>query len=139
MSTDIRPEISKKSKYWISKHRYYELKHFCMQYPEWKKIYSSLEDKTLPGICIDCVTKRSGISNPTQEIGIEMEEYSRKIEMIEDTAYHTDPTLCGFIIKAVTESTSFTELEMMMDIPCSRDTFYDRYRKFFWMLNSVRG
>ena len=33
--TDIRPEISKKNKYWISRHRYYELKHFCMQYREW--------------------------------------------------------------------------------------------------------
>ena len=39
MSTVIRPEISKKNLYWIPKHRYYELKHFCLQYPEWKKNY----------------------------------------------------------------------------------------------------
>ena len=30
MSTVIRPEISEKNKYWISKHRYYELKHLCL-------------------------------------------------------------------------------------------------------------
>ena len=35
MSTDIRPEISPNNKYWIEKHRYYELKHFCLQYPLW--------------------------------------------------------------------------------------------------------
>ena len=23
--------------YWIERHRYYELKHFCLQYPIWKK------------------------------------------------------------------------------------------------------
>ena len=35
MSTQIRPEISQKNPYWIPKHRYYELKHFVMQYPAW--------------------------------------------------------------------------------------------------------
>ena len=43
MGTTIRPEISKKNRYWIDKHRYYELKHFCLQYPTWKKAHSSLD------------------------------------------------------------------------------------------------
>lgn len=34
MGTVIRPETSKKNKYWIPRHRYHELKHFCLQYPE---------------------------------------------------------------------------------------------------------
>lgn len=33
MGTNIRPELSNKSPYWIERHRYYELKHFCLQYP----------------------------------------------------------------------------------------------------------
>lgn len=43
MGTTIRPEISKKNRYWIDKHRYYELKYFCLQYPTWKKAHSSLD------------------------------------------------------------------------------------------------
>ena len=42
MSTRIIPEISKNKPEWIPKHRYYELKHFCLQYPEWKKMVSEL-------------------------------------------------------------------------------------------------
>ena len=42
MATVIRAELSKNNKYWISKHRYYELKHFCLQYPEWQKEYSNI-------------------------------------------------------------------------------------------------
>ena len=42
MGTNIRPEISKKNQYWISKPRYYELRHFCLQYPNWRKAYSEL-------------------------------------------------------------------------------------------------
>lgn len=43
MSTTIHPELSKKNEYWIEKHRYYELKHFCLQYPIWKEAYQSLD------------------------------------------------------------------------------------------------
>ena len=44
MATEIRPELSEKNPYWIGKHRYYELKHFCLQYPIWKKAYNALLD-----------------------------------------------------------------------------------------------
>ena len=43
MSTTIRPEVSEKNKYWIERHRYYELKHFCLQYYIWKRAYSALD------------------------------------------------------------------------------------------------
>ena len=43
MGTTIRPELSEKNPYWIEKHRYYELKHFCLQYPIWKKAYLALD------------------------------------------------------------------------------------------------
>ena len=32
MAHDIRPEVSQKNPFWIGKHRYYELKHFCLQF-----------------------------------------------------------------------------------------------------------
>lgn len=38
-----RAEISKKNPHYISKHRYYELKHFCLQYPEWKHALDILD------------------------------------------------------------------------------------------------
>ena len=43
MAHDIRPEVSQKNPFWIGKHRYYELKHFCLQYPIWKRARSSLD------------------------------------------------------------------------------------------------
>ena len=33
MSTLIRPELSETNRYWIEKHRYYELKHFWLAIP----------------------------------------------------------------------------------------------------------
>lgn len=43
MSTVIRSEVSKKNVYWIERHRYYKLKHFCFQYPLWKKAYAEID------------------------------------------------------------------------------------------------
>ena len=42
MSTVIRSVVSKKNPYYISKHRMLELKHFCMQYEEWRQEYVKL-------------------------------------------------------------------------------------------------
>ena len=45
MATVLRSELSPKNKYYIDKHRYYELKHFCLQYPEWKQTCTYLKTK----------------------------------------------------------------------------------------------
>lgn len=38
-----KPELSPKNPYHLSRHRYYELKHFCFQYKEWKKALALLD------------------------------------------------------------------------------------------------
>ena len=47
MATKIRAAISEKNKYWIDKHRHYELKHFCLQYPMWKKQYATYKEPNI--------------------------------------------------------------------------------------------
>lgn len=139
MSTDIRPEISNKNKYWISRHRYYELKHFCLQYPEWKNFYSRLENNIGPkSVNIGSYVLKSGFRDTTADIAILKTEYSEKMKLIERLVKETDCELADYIFKAVTEAKPFSYLQTHMNIPCGRDTFYDRYRKFFWLLSKVR-
>ena len=56
-----------------------------------------------------------------------------------EVVFKDDRYLYKYIIKAVTEGHSYVYLKTKLDIPCSRDTYYDRYRKFFWLLSSMRG
>lgn len=132
-----RPELSTKNKYWISKYKYYELKYFCLQYPEWKNIYNCLDDTRLPS-AVSSISNTTDISNPTEDIAITKTLYSDKIKLIEDIAIETDKELHYYILKAVTEDLSFTYLSTVLNIPCSRGTYYDRYRKFFWLLSKKR-
>lgn len=70
--------------------------------------------------------------------GVMYTPHERRIQLIEKAAKDADDILYEYILKAVTEGLSFTYLQAVLGIPCSRDTYYDRYRKFFWILNSMR-
>lgn len=137
MCTSIRPEVTTSNKYWISKHRYYELKHFCLQYYEWKDLYSKLEG-TPATTSFDVMPHKCEVAHPTEKVAIAKAEYAYNMKMIEDVAKLTDPELSTYIFMAVTRGLPYNNLLTVHGIPCCKDTFYDRYRKFFWLLSSYR-
>lgn len=139
MATVIRPEISAKNKYWIDKHRHYELKHFCLQYPIWKKAYAAFNQSSITSSNIDGLPHGDTPGDPTGNMATAKVYYAERINLIEQTAKDADEQLYTYILKAVTEERSYTYLKSKMDIPCGRDMYYDRYRKFFWLLNKSRN
>lgn len=137
MATVIRPELSEKNKYWIEKHRHYELKHFCLQYPFWKRAYSEIE--VISSSSVDHLFSRlNNHSDPIARLAEKRLSYFNRMQMVEQAAIDADPELASYILKAVTEELSFTYLKSRLEIPCSRDTYYDRYRRFFWLLDKTR-
>lgn len=139
MGTVIRPEISEKNKYWMEKHRYYELKHFCLQYPIWKKSYIELDGLNKRSSGLTIYAKTNLRNSPTERYAIAKTFYSERIRMIEKAANEADPDIASYIIRGVTEELSYNYLKTRLDIPCSRDTYYDRYRRFFWLLDKARN
>ena len=139
MATVIRAEISEKNKYYIDKHRYYELKHFCLQYNEWKKAYTSCCETIVFASRYEQLPSSSQISDLTAKYATLRAQYAQKIELIEKTAKEADDYLYPYILKAVTEGLSYPYLKTRMNIPCGRDMYYDRYRKFFWLLSESRN
>ncbi len=139
MTTLIRAELSKKNKYWISKHRHYELKHFCLQYPSWKKAYEEYDDSSISLSMIEHTPSGGNThGDPTAKRAMMKAYYSNRIKLIEKAAMEADEYLYTYILKAVTEELSFTYLKTKLGIPCGKDMYYDRYRKFFWLLNKSR-
>lgn len=137
MATVIRAEISEKNKYWISKHRHYELKHFCLQYPSWKKTYIELDG--FESKQDNLVYSRPSIpGDPTAKCVEIRTLYLERMELLKRIARESDPYLADYILKAVTEGLSYTYLKSKLSIPCGRDMYYDRYRRFFWLLSEAR-
>lgn len=138
MATVIRAQISEKNKYYIDKHRYYELKHFCLQYKEWKKAYASCNDAVIFASRFDQRVASNTPCDITAKYGMMKAHYDRRIKLIENTAKEADEFLYPYILRAVTEGLSYTYLKAALDIPCGRDMYYDRYRRFFWLLSELR-
>ena len=138
MATKIRPELSIKNKYWIDKHRHYELKHFCLQYPSWKKAYADFDNPSISLSMIEHLPTSNLPGDPTAKRALMKAKYAEKIKMIEKAAMEADQYLCDYILKAVTENLSYTYLKSRLEIPCGRDMYYDRYRRFFWLLSESR-
>ena len=139
MSTMIRPEISIKNKYWIDKHRHYELKHFCLQYPEWKRAYADFDNPSMPLSMIEGVRTSNLPGDPTAKRAMMKAHYRERMQLIEKVASEADRYLADYILKAVTENLSYTYLKSKLDIPCGKDLYYDRYRRFFWLLSEARA
>ena len=138
MATVVRAEISKNNDYWISKHRHYELKHFCLQYPEWKKEYLTLGVPSASSAMLEVISSSSTPSDLTARYAIRRVYFAERIDLIEKIAKEADKYLYEYILRAVTEGLSYTYLKSKLKIPCSRDMYYDRYRRFFWLLNEAR-
>lgn len=129
---NVRPLNERK--YNISKHRFAEVYHFCLQYSEWK---DELKYKTdnLNGVQItDMPTAHSGVSS-VETLAIRRAILEGKCKVIEQTAIETDSEIYQYILKAVTnEFISYNYLYTVMGIPCSRNTWYERRRKFYYLL-----
>lgn len=138
MATKIRPELSVKNKYYIDKHRHYELKHFCLQYPSWKRTYTELDESYVSLSTVDKAPSSNFPGDPTAKRAMAKARLTERIELIEKVAREADKQLHNYILKAVTENLSYTYLKTKLDIPCGKDMYYDRYRRFFWLLNKVR-
>lgn len=138
MTTKIRADISQRNPYWLERHRYYELKHFCLQYPYWKKMYRYLDGYAKRH---DSSSKMPSIGDrcrPTERTSEMLIFYSTRMEMVDRIAAQASDELADYILEAVTQGFSYEDLLARHAIPCGRDMYYTAYRRFFWLLSQER-
>ena len=117
-----------KGQYWLSKNRYYELKHFCLQYKEWQELYLRVLSQTL-----------NEKDDPTGEYAALAADLEWAMHLVKDTALGTDKVLGPFILDHVINGTNYVKLYTVDHIPCGKDLFYALIRKFFYILSIQKG
>lgn len=138
MSTNIRAELSQSNPYWVERHRYYELKHFCLQYPMWKRAYALIDGLQSAQTGEDGCVRSGEVADPTPKIAEVLAYYSDRIRMVEETAKKASPDLGIYILKGVTQAMTYEQLNARIRVPCCRDVYYETYRRFFWLLDKAR-
>lgn len=107
----MNKRILKLEDYGISNKRFKELSGFCEQYPEWLKKIENEKDKDKRELLL------------------------RKITLIEETARKAEKDLSEYIIKSVCFERPLKYLICVDEMPCSRSSFYDARRYFFYLLD----
>ena len=109
-------------------------KYYAMRYNDLKEEYKDLGNG-LRSVNMDGMPHGKNAGQPTESVAMRMTEIQEKIELIEKTAVEADPDLAEYILKAVTnEYVTFHQLKILTDMPCEREMYYDRRRKFYWLL-----
>ena len=136
MGTTIKSQLSKKNKHWIEKHRFYELKHFCLQYPIWKKAYLALDGYYASPLITNI--QGNSVNKPVEKCAEAKIWYYDRMRMVERVALDTDEELHIYLLTGIVEGLSYDILKARLNIPCCREVYYDLYRRFFWLLNKAR-
>lgn len=122
-------------KYKLNKAEYLSAKYYALRYNEWVGEYNDLKD-SLGAAGLDGMPHGTTVGQPTERLAMRREELSRRIKLVEDTVMEADSELYKYILKAVTnEDVTFHNLKLFMQIPCQKDMFYDRRRRFYWLLS----
>lgn len=120
----------------MSKHRYYELRHFCLQYREWEEELNEIVK--IPGSNFSEIKTDPGYLDPTFDMAERIMHLTSKMNLVKDMCFKTDESIGEYLFKAVTGDLTYVQLKSVFDIPCSRDYYYERYRKFFFNLSLQR-
>lgn len=100
-----------KTKYDLSTHRYRELRAFCLQYQDWKKLYLQADGW-------------DGTGDVTQKDGIRRADLITNIKMIEDCVGSINSNLLRFVT--------------VEGLTLPPDLWYEN-RMFYWALSQKRG
>lgn len=126
-------DLKLSKEYNISRHRYRELKEFCLQYEEKKaelqQIYTS--STVAPEVAV----KGGMPGTPTEKKAMRASSLKSEIKLIDDSLYEAcgdDVGIVEFLKKNVTSGIGFDALGC---VPCSTKSFYQYRRLFFFLLD----
>ena len=131
----VRVRPLNEEKYKISKHRFAELYHFCLQYPEWVDELKYKTDNVASPVITDMPSSHDTNSG-VESLALRRKQLEEKCRLIEQTAIETDAEIYQYILRAVTtEHISYNYLRTVMGIPCGKNYYYDRRRRFYYLLS----
>ena len=130
---NIRP-THKKSEWNITKHEFYTAYHYALQYDDWKNMIEA--ESNLSAIVQSGMPHGSGTSDPTYTKALKISEYRDKMRLIEETVREAGEEIYIWLLCAVTnENCTFNYLSTKMNIPCGQTYYYDKRRKFYYLLS----
>ena len=122
-------------RYNLSRFDYGFARWYSLKYNDWLDEYNSLKD-SVGGIRYGEAVQGGKGSDPTERLATRRAELRHKMLKVENAAFEAGgPDLCEYIFIAVTnEDVTFEILKQKYGIPCERTLYYEKRRKYYWLL-----
>lgn len=120
--------------YGISKFAYRELCNFCLQYEDKKAKVAELRNP-YNSPQITGLPHGNEVGNPTESAAEKAAVMSHDIDLIETAVRAAAPDIYSTLLKNVTQGIQYD----YMEVPAGRRQFYEKRRKFFYILAQKRG
>lgn len=123
--------LSRKSKYYLPKETFLTVVHYCKQYPLWADEIRHTAD-TRGALTYDKDrVQTSNDYDPTSSTAMRLAEVSAKKEAVDQVAVDVGGVIAEWLILGVCYGVPFFQLRDK-GIPCGKDMYYDRRRKFYF-------
>ncbi|MBQ6734863.1 MAG: hypothetical protein IJR00_08145 [Lachnospiraceae bacterium] len=107
---------------------------YAKEYPYWIKKRAYMSSTTRSQRLDEPQGNAKGAGRPTENLAIKRAQLSKKIDMIEKIVREVDPFIYKYLLKGVTEGTTYEKLQSS-GMTCSRNTYYSRRREFYYKLS----
>lgn len=142
----MKTTLSEKNPYYLNKERIYELRWFCRQYQNWaEEAANILYSQVMSASLFPHFSKMPspGDDSPTERAVKMREYYTNRMKCIDDClllAADGNHILADYMGISVKQEKSYDILSALFpgQIGVSRDEFYDRIRRFFYILDKER-
>lgn len=112
-------------------------KAYSLKYPRWLNQYNSLKD-AVKAINYDNTGGPSGrISDTTADNATKRMIIRGKMMKVEQCAFEAGGDLAEYILKSVIDENVTFEDMKAAGMPCERRCFYEKRRKYYYLLNQI--
>ena len=128
-------KMSYSGKYKIPRKALNYAKWYSLNYPDWLEQYNSLKD-SVRAISYDGMpTGKGQASDATMKLATKRAELRDKMLKVEHAASEAGGDIAEFILKSVIfENMTFEDMKAI-GLPCERTMFYERRRKYYYLLS----
>jgi len=122
-------------RYSLSRFEFGYAKWYSLKYNEWLEEYNNLKN-SVSGVRYQEAVQGGKDGKPTEQLAVRREELRRKMLKVERAAWEAGGDIAKYIFIAVTnEDVTFRVLKQKYGMPCESTYFYDKRRKYYYLLS----
>lgn len=128
--------LNEKNPYYLPKQEFLTVLHFALQYPAWEAELRTVPD-TSKAITYDAdKVQTCGDYDPNVETAMRRYTIAMKKKLVDDTIAEVAPEIADHLLLGVCYGFTFWQLKAMeKPIPCEKDMYYNRRRRFYYELS----